>query len=542
MLSINNLIMQYGGRILFHEVNLNILKARRYGVVGANGTGKSTFLRILSGEETPSDGEINLPKNTQIGFLKQNQFLYENVNIIDIVLQGKQKLWQAMKEKDAILAQEEIDMDAAYKLSELEEIILLYDGYTAEYIAQEILVGLGIKEEYHFQPLSVLSGGYKLRVLLAQTLFSEPDIMLLDEPTNHLDIVTIAWLEQYLINNFKGALVVISHDRSFLNNLCTHILDIDYGEIREYTGNYDKFEEQKAVVAEHRLLERKNLEKKIAQLQLFVDRFGAKATKAAQARSKEKMIARIELPDIEKSSRCSPGFNFNQKTSSGKVILQVEGINKSFEEKIVLKKINFKIIRGEKALFIGPNGIGKSTLLKVLLDKLKADSGSHEWGLSTKISYFAQDHHELLNKSCNVFDWLCEQCPDHTTSKVRSVLGAMLFRKDDVEKDVLSLSGGEAARLLFAKIMLEESNVLVLDEPTNHLDVEAIEALSTALQNYNGTLLLVSHDRYFATKLADRVIALTEKGMKDFAGTYSEYLSYYGDDYLNSSWLKQNKF
>jgi ATPase subunit of ABC transporter with duplicated ATPase domains len=540
MLSVNNLIMQYGGRLLFHDVNLNLLKTRRYGIVGANGTGKSTFLKILSSDESPTDGEINIPRNTVIGILKQNQFLYENVRIIDIVLQGKPKLWEALREKEDILSREEIDTESGYRLSDIEEIILLFDGYTAEYIAQDLLIGLGIKEEYHYQPLSVLSGGYKLRVLLAQTLFSDPDIMLLDEPTNHLDIVTISWLEQYLINNFKGVLAVISHDRSFLNNLSTHILDIDYGEVREYTGNYNKFLEQKEEVAKHRALERKNLEKKIAQLQSFVDRFGAKASKARQASSKEKMIQKIELPDIEKSSRASPGFNFNQKSSSGKLVLHANGLNKSFGEKVVLKNINFKISRGEKVLFIGPNGIGKSTLLKIFTNHLHSDQGSFEWGLSTKLSYFAQDHHELLSKSRNLYNWLSDHCPDNSTSKVRSILGQMLFKKDDVEKDILSLSGGEAARLLFAKIILEESNVLILDEPTNHLDVEAIEALVDALDKFDGTLLFVSHDRYFASKFATRVIALTEKGVKDFAGNYNDYLNYYGDDYLNSAWLKQN--
>ncbi len=540
MITINNLAMQYGARLLFTDVNLNLNSNNRYGLVGSNGAGKSTFLKLIMKEEEPSNGEVVAVRNARIGCLKQDQFVYENTPIIDAVIAGNKALWQAMQEKNKLLELEELDDESGYRLGDIEQIIIDNDGYIADIFAAELLVGLGIKEEFHYQPLSVLSGGYKLRVLLAQSLFNNPDILLLDEPTNHLDIISIYWLENYLKEKFKGALLFISHDVMFLNNVSTHILDIDYGEISQYTGNYDKFVSQKQQIIEHKMHEVNYLEKKLAKMQEFVNKFRA-GTRSKQASSREKQMDRIELPDIQKSSRVSPHFNFKQKRASGKHVLKVGAIAKSYGEQLILNKVNFSIDRGEKVVVIGANGIGKSTLLKILLGKIKADMGDYEWGYESQISYFAQDHHELLNESVSVVNWLSRQAENELTGTIRSILGQVLFRQDEVNKNILHLSGGEGARLLLAKIILEEGNVLVLDEPTNHLDIESKETLKQALVDYEGTLILVTHDRDFATDIATRVIALTVKGVVDFKGTYQEYLARHSNDYLNSNWVVANK-
>ena len=540
MITINNLAMNYGAKLLFADVNLNLNPCDRYGLVGANGAGKSTFLKLLMQEEEVSLGEVNVSKNSRIGALRQDQFKYENTNIIDCVIAGKEVLWSALQEKAQLIERDIWDDESGCRIAELEHIIMDNDGYVAEIFAEELLVGLGIKKELHYQPLSTLSGGYKLRVLLAQALFNNPDILLLDEPTNHLDIMSIYWLEGYLQEKFRGVLVFISHDITFLNNVSTHILDIDYGEVRQYTGNYDSFIRQKQEIIEQKLHEKSSAEKKIAQLQVVVDKFRA-GTRAMQSRSKAKQIERIEIPDIHKSSRVSPYFVFKQKRPSGKTVLKTEEIFKSYEEKRVLSKVSFVVNRGDKIIIIGPNGIGKSTLLKILLDRVKADSGSYEWGYEPHIGYFAQDHHELLHDSITVLEWLSRQAPEEIDNVIRATLGKVLFKQDDTNKNIMKLSGGEGARLLIAKIMLEEGNVLVMDEPTNHLDIESKEALRDALMKYEGTLLLVSHDRDFASHIATRVIAMSERGIIDFKGSYSEYLERYGKDYLSSQWVLDGK-
>lgn len=529
--------MLYGSRLLFDDVNFNLLSENRYGIVGANGTGKSTFLKLLANNEVPSLGDIITSKQAKIGWLKQDQFKYENDSIIDVVVQGKAALWSALQEKEDLLNLGEFDEKIGYRLGHLEETIAQNQGYTADITAKNLLIGLGISENDHDKPLSALSGGFKLRVLLAQTLFEDPDILLLDEPTNHLDITTIAWLENYLKESFRGILIFVSHDQEFMNNLATHILDIDYGEIREYVGNYNHYVKEKLLVAEQKLKEQKYLENKIAHMQLFVDRFGASASRSKQAQSRAKMIEKIELPDIKQSSRIQPSFQFLQKRPSGKQVLTVTGISKSFTERTVLKNVRFSINRGEKVAIIGHNGIGKSTLLKILLGYHLPDEGSFEWGHECHISYFAQDYHELLNKSITVYDWLVEQCTSETTDNIRKTLAKALFTKDDVHKNTLTLSGGEAARLLFSNIMLKKNNILVLDEPTNHLDIDARESLAKALQEFPGTVLFVSHDRHFVADIATRVIALTEQKVTDFQGSYNDYLKSFGNDYLNRDWL-----
>lgn len=534
--------MLYGARLLFDGVNINFLANNRYGIVGANGTGKSTFLRLLAGDETPSLGEVNVAKRAKIGWLKQDQYRYENNTAIETVLQGKAKLWEALQEKEQLLNAAIFDESTGFRLGHLEEIIVNEGGYTAETFAHRLLTGLGVAENYHKKLTSALSGGYKLRVLLAQALFSEPDVLLLDEPTNHLDIMSIAWLEDYLKNEYKGILIFISHDHNFLNNLSTHVLDIDYGEIAEYVGNYDHFIEEKQQLMERKLQQKKYIEAKVAHMKAFIDRFKASAARSKQAMAREKMLDKIELPDIKQSSRIAPAFSFSQKRPSGKKVLAVEGISKIFEERYVLKDVSFSVNRGEKLAIIGHNGIGKSTLLKVILGQYAADAGKSEWGYETQISYFAQDHHEQLNKSMSVLEWLTEaRSHDNTSDLIRKTLGQMLFTQDEVHKNILNISGGEAARLLFANIILLKGNILVLDEPTNHLDLESRSALAEGLRKFEGTVIFVSHDRHFVSHFATRILAFTEKGPRDFHGSYTDYLKKYGSDYLSQAWMAANK-
>lgn len=531
MLTINQLTMEYGGRVLFEDAQLNLIEPRRYGVVGANGSGKSTFLRVLAGAESSSNGTIGFAKDTTIGLLKQDHFSYEQDRVVDVVIRGKALLWSALEEKKALLKFTRLSHADNLRLSALEETIAHYDGYSAESYARYLLNGLEIKPEYHDGPLSALSGGYKLRALLAQLLFQAPDIMLLDEPTNHLDIVSIGWLERFLQYEFNGLLLFVSHDRDFLNNLATHILDIDYQSITEYTGNYDQFilnKEQTLALKQKELTHKKKV---IDEMQRNVDRFRAKASKARQAASREKMIDRIELPEIKDSSRRAPQFKFTVKTPSGKEVLKVNKLSKSFGSKKVLQQASFNLMRGDRCAIIGPNGVGKSTLLKLVLGQIAPDSGSYEWGYSAITDYFAQDYQHEMLQPVTAMEWL-DQAANASEKEIRQTLGQMLFSGDTVHKKVTNLSGGECARLVFGRTMLRQANILILDEPTNHLDLEAIDALADALSRFTGTVLFVSHNRHFVTKLATRVIALTERGMQDFNGSYEEYHQRYGEDYL----------
>jgi len=525
---INQLGMTYGQRLLFYDVNLNLNQGNCYALVGANGCGKSTFFKLLNGAEELTNGEIITAKDATLGWLKQDQFRYENTPIMDIVLQGKPELWQALEEKNKLLAREDWDDEAGFRFGELEETIAHFDGYRAVTVAGNILIGLGINETYFEKPLSALSGGYKLRVLMAQTLFQRPSILLLDEPTNHLDIISIRWLEKFLKNEFDGLVIFISHDIEFIDNLSDYILDLDFGEIRQYRGNYDRFLEEKQIIETQKQVEKKSLETKIAHLQQFVDKFGAKASKAAQARSRVKMIEKIEVPDLVSSSRIAPHFQFSLQKPSVKQVLKVNELGKSFKNKRLFKDLNIDVVRGEKIAILGVNGIGKSTLVKILTDTIQQDEGTFEWGPEIKISYFSQDHHELLNQSSTVLNWLNDHVSGANEQKVRRALGQMLFTKDDVDKDILSLSGGEAARLLLAKVMLDAPNVLILDEPTNHMDIETIEALAKAIRQYTGTVIFVSHNRYFIEKIATRILYFSvDQPVIDFKGGYSDFVTQY---------------
>jgi len=524
MIIIEHLSMMYGSKLLFQDVDLVLSAPGRYGLVGANGTGKSTFLRLLTQEEEPSDGSIQFPKKARIGWLKQDQFRYEHELVLNVVLRGNKELWIALETREKMYQKKAVVMseEDGYALAEAEQIILDQDGYTAETRASALLTGLGISEEQQYEELSTLSGGFKLRVLLAQALFNNPEILLLDEPNNYLDIVTITWLEQYLKTNFDGLLILTSHDQDFLNNLCTHVLDIDYGEIRMYPGNYNAFLAQKNSLKEQRLKEQEFLQKKVARLQAFIDRFKA-GTRAKQAQSRQKMMDRIEIPDMQRSSRISPHFSFHQRRPSGKEVLTARGICKSFGDKTVLKSVGFTIMRGEKVAIIGQNGMGKSTLLNIITHSINPDRGTFTWGYETQVAYFAQEHNALKKDHRTVFDWLSENTTNIPSSTLRASLGAALFGQEDITKQVCVLSGGEMTRLLFAKMGLDQANVLVLDEPTNHLDIESRDELAKSLAQFEGTVIVVSHDRHFISTVAQRIIQLTPQGIVDYKGTYEAF-------------------
>ncbi len=530
MIAVNNLSMNYGAQVLFENVSLRFDKGNRYGLVGANGSGKSTFLRILSGEETPAKGDVTLPSGVSLGVLSQDHFKYESDRVLDVVIMGKKKLWLARREQEQLLSfGTENDGD---RIAALEEIIAAEDGYSADANAARILAGLGIHPEKHDGPMSALSGGYKLRVLLAQVLFSEPDVLLLDEPTNHLDIYSIRWLEKFLCDEFRGTVILISHDRDFLNRVCTHIADVDYETIILYTGNYDDFLAAKELATQQRIRENENQQKKIEELQAFVDRFKAKASKARQAQSRVKQIEKIEIPPLKKTSRRYPNLRFVQSRPSGKEVLEVKGLSKSFGTNQVLHEISFSVMRGEKVAVIGANGAGKSTLLKIICGQLPPDSGSWQWGYEARYSYFAQDHHEVLKEDVSVYDWLYDRYPQLGISVIRGVLGSVLFSQDEVKKSIRQISGGEAARLLLADMMLAKGNILILDEPTNHLDLESVEALEEALREFAGTVIFVSHDKHFVGSLANRILEVSAGGVRDYVGSYADYLAASGEDHL----------
>ncbi len=539
MIAVSNLAKHYGDQTLFEGVSLQFDPGERYGIVGANGSGKSTFLKILSGAESASHGDVTAAKRAVLGVLEQDHFQYEEERILDVVMMGNADLWSAMAEKAKILARAEEYFDGD-RYAQLEDIIVQKDGYTLEARAGEILEGLGIPTEVHERPLSSLSGGFKLRVLLAQVLAAEPDVLLLDEPTNHLDILSIRWLEKFL-SDFSGVALMVSHDHRFLDNVATSIVDVDYETVKAYRGNYEAFSKAKREDRNRREKEIAKREAKVAEHRAFVERFRAKATKARQAQSKLKLISRIDIEKLPQSSRRYPKLRFLQRRPSGRKVLAVDGVGVSYGDNQVLTDVSLEIMRGERVAIIGPNGIGKSTLLKVVMGEIEADAGSAEWGYEVQPGYVAQDHkNQLGSDRQTVESWLTNASPGESIGFVRGHLGAVLFSGDDVDKRLEALSGGEAARLIFARQSVEKPNVLVLDEPTNHLDLEGIEALVTGLEAYEGTLIFVSHDRWFVGKLATRIIELTPTGVDDFPGTYAEYLERCGDDHLDAQSVLQS--
>ena len=532
MIAVSDLGKSFGAQTLFSGVSIQFNPGNRYGLVGANGSGKSTLLRILSGEEAASSGIVSIPRKFRLGVLKQDHFLYEEMPIVDVAMMGNQEVWEAMTEKERLLHSEAaFDGD---RYAHLEDVIMRHQGYSLEARAAEILEGLGIPTSVHKDPLSTLSGGFKLRVLLGQVLAASPDALLLDEPTNHLDIVSIRWLEKFL-DSYKGLAIVISHDHRFLDNVCTHIADVDYETVTLYTGNYAAFAAAKEAERERKEAEIEKREKQIAGHMAFVDRFRAKATKARQAQSKIKLIEKIVVEKLPQSSRRYPRFRFRQQRPSGRQALELDGIGKSYGDNIVLKDVSLKLERGDRLAIIGPNGIGKSTLLKVAVGELAPDAGTVTWGYEASPGYFSQDHSELQGGGKQSIEaWLWEAAPGESIGFIRGHLGQVLFTGDDADKPVRSLSGGESARLIFARLSILKRNVLVLDEPTNHLDLEAIDALVAALHEYDGTLIFVSHDRWFVSQLANRIIEISGEGLNDFRGTYEEYLDRLGDDHLDA--------
>ena len=533
MITIDRLEKSFGARTLFANVTLKLVPGSRYGLVGANGSGKTTFLSILSGDEPATDGSVSIPKDARVGVLRQDRFMNDEEPIIEVAMAGDEVVTRALAEQRALAS------DAApnaARLVELEDRIAAHDGYTLEARASSILDGLGIPVPLHRMPLATLSGGFKLRVLLAQVLIGGPDVLFLDEPTNHLDILSIRWLEKFLAA-YRGCAVVISHDQRFLDNVASHVLDVDYATITVYPGNYTAFVREKAAIRERKEAEIARAKEIIADKRAWVERFGAKASKASQAQSRLKQIEKIEVETLEASSRRAPLFQFRAERKSGRDVLEIAHVRKSFGDKRVLEDVSLTVRRGERVAVIGANGLGKSTLLKIATGNLDADAGSVKWGHETRVGYFAQDHHEaLVNADQTALDVVWNAVPTAETTFVRGQLGRVLFSGRDVEKKVGSLSGGEAARLVFCRIMVDKPNVLVLDEPTNHLDVESIDALMDALRAFeDGTVVFVSHDRAFVSGLATRVLEVTADGVRDFPGTYDEYLASCGDDHLDQA-------
>jgi ATPase subunit of ABC transporter with duplicated ATPase domains len=530
MITLSSVSKSFGGRTLFEGVTLQLNAGSRYGVVGANGSGKSTFLKMLSQDDSVSLGSITILKQARLGVLRQDRFLDDSARIIDIAMQGDRETFEALAELDRLARESEPDTK---RQSELGELVTQRNGYALEARASRILGGLGITTAVQKQALGTLSGGYKLRVLLAQVLVGQPDVLLLDEPTNHLDIVSIRWLEGFL-REYAGCLVVVSHDQEFLDRVSTHILDVDYETIQTYTGNYTAFVAQRQATLEQKAKEIARAEKILAEKKAFVERFRAKATKARQAQSRAKQIEKIEIEVLKPSSRRSPLFSFSIARPSGRDVLECSELAKSYGEKTVLKNVSFSLRRGDRLGIIGVNGAGKSTLLRLLAGKHQPDAGEVAWGHEVKTGYFPQDHTELLTDPKQTpLDFLWQACALEPVGFVRSQLGRVLFSGDDVAKPVSALSGGEAARLIFGRLAVERPNVLLLDEPTNHLDFEAIDGLAKALDGYEGTLLLVSHNRWFVSRLCTRIIEVTFDGLREFPGGYDEYLQQFGVDHLD---------
>ena len=524
MISTNNITMQFGSKPLFENISVKFGDGNRYGLIGANGCGKSTFMKILGGDLEPTAGNVSLDVNERLGKLRQDQFAYEEARVLDVVMMGHSELWAAIHERDAIYANLEASDDDYMRAAELEGKVAEYDGYTAESRAGELLLGVGIPLEQHNGPMSEVAPGWKLRVLLAQALFSNPDILLLDEPTNNLDIDTIRWLEDVL-NERNSTMIIISHDRHFLNSVCTHMADLDYGELRVYPGNYDDYMLAATQARERLLSDNAKKKAQIADLQSFVARFSANASKARQATSRAKQIEKIKLEEVKASSRQNPFIRFEQEKKLYRNVLEMEGLTKGYGEGPLFKGLNMLVEVGERIAILGTNGIGKSTLVKTLVGELAPDQGQFKWSENATIGYYAQDHAADFDKDLTVFEWMSQwQQPGDDEQTIRGVLGRLLFGQDDIKKKVGVLSGGEQGRMLFGKLMLQRPNILVMDEPTNHLDMESIESLNMALELYQGTLIFVSHDREFVSSLATRILELSENGIRDFSGSYEEYL------------------
>jgi ATPase subunit of ABC transporter with duplicated ATPase domains len=525
VISTANITMQFGAKPLFEDISVKFGDGNRYGLIGANGCGKTTFMRILDGSLTPTSGNVSVSPNERIGKLSQNQFAFEEFSVIDTVIMGHTALWELKQERERIYALPEMSEEEGMQVAELEVQFAEMDGYSAESRAGEILMGAGIEEASHYGSMSQIAPGWKLRVLLAQALFSDPDILLLDEPTNNLDIDTIRWLEA-MLNERKCTMVIISHDRHFLNAVCTHMADIDYGELRVYPGTYDDFMTASTQARER--LQSVNAKKsaQISELQAFVSRFSANASKAKQATSRARKIAKIKLEDIKPSSRVSPYIRFNQEKKLHRQALTLEHIGHGFDGENLFHEGNMLLNAGTRLAIIGQNGVGKTTFLRCLINELSPNAGVVKWAENATLGYCPQDSTAEFECELNLFDWMSQwRKPRHDDQIVRATLGRLLFSSDDFEKKAKVCSGGEKNRLLFGRLMMQDTNVLIMDEPTNHLDMESIEALNMALEHYEGTLIFVSHDREFVSSLATRIIEISDHELIDFQGSYEEYLA-----------------
>jgi ATPase subunit of ABC transporter with duplicated ATPase domains len=540
MISVSNVSMRYGAKILFEEVSTAFTPGKRYGLTGPNGAGKSTFMQLLAGEMEPQKGSVVRPKKLSV--LSQDQFAFDAYRVMDTVIMGNKRLWAAMEERNRIYEKPEMTNEDGMKLGELEGIVGEEDGYTAESDAAILLQGLDIPDELHERSMSELQGGQKVRVLLAQALFGHPQALLLDEPTNHLDLDSIHWLQDFL-NRYDGVLIVISHDRHFLNSICTHIADIDYETIITYTGGYDDMVMAKTQIRSQIESQNAQREKKISQLNEFIARFAA-GTRSSQVQSRRKEVERLQLTELAKSNIARPYIKFEMKRPSGKHILEVEDVSKSYGDNEVVKGFAASVVRGEKIALMGRNGAGKTTLLNALLANSPTtsaaelqkssgyagpyiDGGKVIWGHEAAVGYFPQDHRSLIDKGMSVFEWLYQWDTSVSNEEIRGLLGQMLFARDEASKRTDVLSGGEAARILFCKLMLQKPSVLVLDEPTNHLDLESINALNIALQRFQGTVFLVSHDHDLIDEVATRIWHFDYHKIEDFKGSYEEYQTVY---------------
>ncbi len=529
LLTTANITIQFGAKPLFENVSVKFGGGNRYGLIGANGCGKSTFMKILSKELEPTSGNVSLDVHESFAVLKQDQFAYEDLRVIDVVIMGNPELWEVHKERDRIYNLPEMSEEDGIKVADLEGQYAELDGYTAESRAGELLLGVGIPTEQHYGPMSEIAPGWKLRILLTQVLFADPDILLLDEPTNHLDIATIRWLEE-IINQRNSTMIIISHDRHFLNSVCTHMADMDYGELRVYPGNYDDYMLASTQARARQLSDNAKKKAQIIELQDFVRRFSANASKARQATSRAKQIEKIELDDIKPSSRVNPYIRFEQEKKLFRNAVEVQSISQGYDkEELLFKDFKFMVEVGERIAIIGPNGIGKSTLAKTLANELPPKDGAVKWSENANIGYYAQDHENFFENDLDLFEWMSQWASSQDDEQViRGTLGRLLFSGHSIDKKARILSGGEKGRMMFGKLLLQKPNILIMDEPTNHMDMESIESLNMALEQYEGTLFFVSHDREFVSSLATRIFDMTPEGTVDFKGTYEEYLTSQG--------------
>lgn len=523
MITTTNLTVRFGTEPLFENVNIKFSAGNCYGLIGANGSGKSTLLKILSGELEPTSGEVHIQKNQRIAVLKQNHFEFDEYSVINTVIMGHKQLYDIMQEKDALYMKPDFNEEDGMKVAELESQFAELDGWQAESSAASLLSELGIPNELHYEKMSELSGSEKVRVLLAQALFGNPDILLLDEPTNHLDIKTIGWLEEFLIN-FQNTVIVVSHDRKFLDNVCTHIADIDFRNIRIYTGNYSFWQQATQLIKKQREEQNKKIEEKMEELKAFIARFSANASKASQATSRKNMLSKLSLEEIIPSSRQYPRIRFNYVKIPGRDVLTVKDLKKSHEGETLIRTLSFDVTQGEKIAFLAKDPMILTTLFNMLAGLDTPDAGEIRWGVTDTQSYFPKDNTKFFDTDKSLIEWLAQYSPDQHASYLRGYLGRMLFSGEEAEKSARVLSGGEKVRCMFAKMMVAESNVLIMDEPTNHLDLESITALNNALIDFSGTVLFTSQDYQFINTVADRIIEVSPNGYVNFKMKYEDYI------------------